>query len=394
MKKKYLLTAMITLFSLTINCQITYHFSEDFSAECDFSKSASQTHIFKHQDSIIIEDVIYEQCCPKFALQISDIVNDSLYVNFYDTAFNKCDCMCYFNVRINAGKCLLPEITIIYNGATYILADYDSLVVESRLWSNLSGGYGSEVVECCRKTTYLKFETDPYVNTPFEKQVLASTDSLETWQKIGNIKETDKKIYFRDINNKQGLLYDFGASVGDLIKIVNYSLNINPDTLIAEVVDIDTLEYLGIDRKRFEVRDTFSDQSDFWIEGIGSVKGLLNPCLELEGGFRELLCVHDNERLIYKNEERGVCFMEDTVTFIETKEFSDFRIFPNPSNGFIRVESNSEQDYNYAIYNTVGQLMDQGKLKQVVQLELNQGVYVITIYDKQKVVYRQKILIE
>lgn len=191
---------------------------------------------------------------------------------------------------------------------------YDSIMVESKTWSNLSGGYGVEMVECCYSTTFLKIETDPFINTIDEKQILASTDSLQSWSKIGNIKESGKKVYFRDLENNQGLLYDFGASVNEIVKVVNYAQDIELDTIVVRVEKIDTIEYLGIQRQRFEVKDTLSSQIDYWITGIGSIKGLLNPCLELCGGFRELLCVHDDGSQIYQNPNRLTCYINDTCT--------------------------------------------------------------------------------
>jgi hypothetical protein len=200
---------------------------------------------------------------------------------------------------------------------------YDSIVTESKTWSNLSGGYGVEMVECCYSTTYLKIEIDPLINTIDEKQILASTDSLQNWVKIGNIKETDRKIYFRDLHNNQGLLYDFGASIGDTVKVVNYAQEIDPDTIIVYIEKIETIEYLGVQRQRFKVKNSLSGQYDYWITGIGSVKGLLNPCFDIPGGFRELLCVHNEGIQVYQNPNRLTCYINDTCT----KPIADFNYY-------------------------------------------------------------------
>lgn len=61
--------------------------------------------------------------------------------------------------------------------------DYDSIIIESKIWSNLSGGYGVEMAEYCYSTTFLKIETDTLINTIDEKQILASTDSLKNLDK-------------------------------------------------------------------------------------------------------------------------------------------------------------------------------------------------------------------
>jgi hypothetical protein len=154
----------------------------------------------------------------------------------------------------------------------------------------VNGYYGADMKEHIRETTFIKLEVDPTINTIDEKQVLISKDSLKTWTKVGNIKEVEKKIYFRNLENVEGLLYDFGVKQEDTIRTVNTSVQVR-DTIIFKVVKVDTLNYLGVDRKRFEVIDILSHMTDYWIEGIGSLEGLFRPAFGLVGGFMKLLCV-------------------------------------------------------------------------------------------------------
>lgn len=389
---------LVTFTIISAFSQTSYSYSDDFTAICNGSENlkSNKTRIYLKNDSIIIEDVIYNQCCPEFALKISDVVNDSLLIVFSDTTtIMMCDCMCDFDIEINAGKTPLESLTVIYNGVGFLLKNYDSIVVESKLWSNLSGGFGVEMAECCHSTTFLEIKTDPLINTIDEKQILASTDSLKTWTKIGNIKESGKKIYFRDLENNQGLLYDFGVSEGDIINIVNYAQNIDLDTIVVRVENIDTIEYMGIQRQRFEVQDTLSGQKDYWISGIGSVKGLLNPCLQLCGGFRELLCVNDEGVQIYQNPDRMSCYIDDNTTGINDYGINDFNVYPNPSNGFISVDYSDEiTDLSYNIINTVGQLVDSGNLKdKKIGVNLETGLYILRIKKKDRLIFEDKLLI-
>jgi len=72
---------------------------------------------------------------------------------------------------------------------------------------------------------------------------------------------------------------------------------------------------------------------------------------------------------------------------------NNFQIFPNPSTGFINIMSNNHKGLDFRIYNSIGQTINQGKLKQDLQLDLKQGIYILTILDKYQLVYRQKIVI-
>jgi hypothetical protein len=388
--------AIIT--ALSASGQINYSYSDNFSATCNETDNLdlAQTYIYLHNDSIIIEDVINNQCCPEFALKISEVINDSLFITFSDTTSMMCDCMCDYDVRINAGKLPMENLIVVYNGKAFLVNSYDSIVVESKIWSNLSGGYGVEMVVCCYSTTFLKIETDPLINTPDEKQLLASTDSLKTWEKIAYIKESDKKIYFRDLDNHQGLLYDFEASIGDTINIVNYSQNFDPDTIVVQVKDIDSVNYLGVQRQRFEIQDIHGNHKDYWITGIGSMNGLLNPCIEITGGFRELLCVHNHEMLIYMNSERMTCYMDDdNLTAADDYDIEEIEVFPNPSSGLIHIDYNGEKnDLTYSIISPAGQLIFYGKLNdRTINVNLETGFYILRINDKDKLIFEEKLLI-
>lgn len=61
--------------------------------------------------------------------------------------------------------------------ASFGQAGYDPLVSESKLWSNLSGGYGAAMIECCIQTSFVKFEAMASAAGVGEKKVLVSTDS-------------------------------------------------------------------------------------------------------------------------------------------------------------------------------------------------------------------------
>ena len=272
--------------------------------------------------------------------------------------------------------------------------NYDSLVVYSKLWSNLSGGLGGNRNECCRMTTFLKFAFDTSINTIDEKQVLESTDSMKTWEKIGTIKESNKKIYFRDLKNNQGLLYDFSAKKGDSLKLVNYSNGLS-DTILCKVMNIDTLDYYGIKRKRISLSYDYS-LIDNWIEGIGSENGLLNPCIFIVGGFRELLCVHKNTDAIYLNTKRNTCYIKNENVGFELFKNPKIRIYPNPTSGeFIIDGIEITQGIELSIYNTSGLLIQkQNLLTKNIKLNLEKGFYILILKMNNEIIFKQKILID
>jgi hypothetical protein len=272
--------------------------------------------------------------------------------------------------------------------------NYDSLVVTTKLWSNVSGYYGADMNEHVRETRFFKFDVDPTINTLDEMQVLTSNDSLKTWTKVGNIKELEKKIYFRNLENEEGLIYDFGAKQEDTIRTVNTSVQYR-DSITFKVVKIDTINYFGVDRKRFEVIDILSHMTDYWIEGIGSIESLLRPTFSAVGGFMKLLCVHENSNQIYQNPLRNTCYEHAEGTGIEEIGKSKFYLFPNPTLGKIFIEGiNETQNLNMCVYNVLGTLIYRRNIMtKEIQLNLEKGVYILAFEGKNNFNYKQIITI-
>jgi len=75
-----------------------------------------------------------------------------------------------------------------------------------------------------------------------------------------------------------------------------------------------------------------------------------------------------------------------SVTEIEN-EYFDFSIYPNPANSFLTIETESEEQFTFYIYNNIGGLMEEGKVigKQIIEISsLSAGLYLIRTNDKTK----------
>ena len=110
--------------------------SEHFSAKCigevgDENQSTIPT-ITIENDSVIIQHIDYVQCCADFALRISEVINDTLYVAFSDVATALCDCMCNFAVRISVEKSVSKTMKVYYNGTFYDLNTSDSKQINNQ----------------------------------------------------------------------------------------------------------------------------------------------------------------------------------------------------------------------------------------------------------------------
>ena len=124
------------LYELNITAILKDVSSDNFSAICigeigDENQSTTPAIIVEN-DSVIIQYIQHEQCCAEFGLKISEVINDTLYVTFSDTAIYLCDCMCNFSVRISAIKSVSQTLKIYYNGVVYNLNASDIKQVKSQ----------------------------------------------------------------------------------------------------------------------------------------------------------------------------------------------------------------------------------------------------------------------
>jgi hypothetical protein len=100
--------------------------------------------------------------------------------------------------------------------------DYQPFVDSTKMWSNTINQY---------PTYYIRFQGDTVINDTAYLRAWQSFDTtLVEWEICGFIREeTDlKRVYFRNFNNKEGLMYDFGMQAGDSAFVKNL-YRFNPD---------------------------------------------------------------------------------------------------------------------------------------------------------------------
>ena len=108
----------------------------------------------------------------------------------------------------------------------------------------------------------------------------------------------ERKVYIQGNNETHILFYDFSMQEGDSIQAWNYG----SQYLWYYLDSIRTADIAGKLRKIFYLHNSY--ETVVWVEGIGSLAGLLKPGIEqsLEyWGAGELLCMEQNEEFIYKS---------------------------------------------------------------------------------------------
>jgi hypothetical protein len=187
----------------------------------------------------------------------------------------------------------------------------------TKLWRTLRGGWGAFMVAGCGGTYTHIFEGEAIVDDQTYLKVYEATDSLYTnWGLTGYIREDTltQKVYFHaGWEVGEGLIYNFDIEVGDSVYIDNYYMDFTDALLICD--SIDSVAISSEYRKRYYLLPAYgSYYADIWIEGIGSIYGLLFSGVYgagYAGGFSYLLCQSQNDTLIYSDTVFESCYINE-----------------------------------------------------------------------------------
>ena len=167
------------------------------------------------------------------------------------------------------------------------------------------------------------------------------------------LREDNGKVWERLNNQREILLYDFTANVGDTLWCGLWA-----DEYHYNIVDSISIEHIGgVDRKKFWFGLEYGwfgiiTAAEIWIEGIGSDLGLLySGSAGICGAYYCTLCFHQNDELIWQNPNYDDCTFDAVGENIGVKKV----LYPNPTRGTIRIEADNIR--HVAIYNNLGEII-------------------------------------
>ncbi|HOI31896.1 MAG: T9SS type A sorting domain-containing protein [Bacteroidales bacterium] len=264
--------------------------------------------------------------------------------------------------------------------------DHYPLIQENNSWNVLSV-VGSFIDTTYYTITY-KLTGDTIINSKAYKKLYASEEEqAANWSLWAFMREdTDKKVWIRwHQDDEEFLAYDFSIDVGDSV-----------------LVGVDNPEYLRVDsiseivinqsqRKKFWLSainfPTYYKET--WIEGIGSNKGICwSGSVLVVGGWFRLLCMHENETLIYANPNYESCYL---ITDINEIENPIVELFPNPANTQTSLklpENTVLSQTQIELYNPAGSLLYKAKpgshFHKIDVAHLPKGLYLVRVWDGER----------
>ena len=216
-------------------------------------------------------------------------------------------------------------------------------------WATLVYGLGSWNIPCNVETQYVYFEGDSIVTGYSYKKVFSCDDKLhENIKYEGLIREQEKKTYFIPTNSEtEYKLYDFSLEEGMIFEYIDWWYHELPPISFC-IKQVDFVEINGVQKKRMKL--TGLPPFDViiyatWIEGIGSLNGLFEPCGVLApGGNRILLCYFQNNEVVYKTPEYPECYYdkpEELIPFMKQPDIG-VSVYPNPVDRVLNISSPEE----------------------------------------------------
>ena len=258
-----------------------------------------------------------------------------------------------------------------------------------------SNAIWSEVFTCMQpdiiETYQYGISGDTIINTTLYHKIYLLNDTvypLITGQYCGAIREDSlKRIFVIGCNcaypgttgNEEVVLYDFSKSVGDTVFVGMDS--IGPEGYLV----IDHIDSMLIDnnfRKTFYFSTLYYD---YWIEGIGSTRGLFSPIIWQPTGYQKwkLICFKQDDMVKYLNPDYSNCFpiLSGINNLIQNK--TNVEIYPHPVTDISTLDfSNTQGDYSILeIFNILGKKVKhinlQGKKTiKICNYEYKPGIYI------------------
>jgi hypothetical protein len=205
---------------------------------------------------------------------------------------------------------------------------YHPLVETGKIWSTR---YAIE--QTWIYSDFKKFEGETTINGNIYQKVWDTQDtSLANWDLRGFIRENAQHqvFYLSSFANQEKLIYDFSLQPGDSVKLWDEPFWFRLDSITNSTL------LTGEIRPQFYLSMTGTNFTDRWIEGIGSLWGLLeSTSSSWVGGTSDLLCFTENDTLKYHNPAFSGCYV---ITGIRDREVvQPFRIILSPGSEKLNI---------------------------------------------------------
>ena len=208
-------------------------------------------------------------------------------------------------------------------GMTMNAQDYHPIVEDGKQWNVLFSYPWNPPEPPHRYTDIYKIEGDTLVDgVPYKVMYATRNEDLTGWNLWGFLRETEDGQVFsrRPSTSDEQLLYDFSMEVGDTICMCDYGY----DECCMVVVEKGEILVNEEPRQQIVLEYPFGE-TETWIEGIGSLYGIIDSGSHfLVGGSTDLLCYYEDGDLIWQNSYPSI----NSCYFVYPSQHGDLVISP------------------------------------------------------------------
>ncbi len=205
-----------------------------------------------------------------------------------------------------------------------------------------------------------------------------------------------RKIYSLDNQNNLRLYFDFTVQLGDTVTLYSPFYNSLDTFVVSQISNVDinsssrkkvTLDYCS---SSFYVQNI-----DTWIEGIGSLKGLIyGSSPPYVGSQYTLLCVSSTNQIFYQNTNFSQCYYTNVDIDEYRKPF--LLISPNPVIESIHVKNIPENATNLKVIDIYGSCVYKSIIingdMNVSLINLKSGLYILIIFNEKEILSTKSLI--
>ncbi len=246
------------------------------------------------------------------------------------------------------------------------------LLSKDKLWTQVNVNDEELYSYRVRVSDRLKWLSGNY----FNQLEISNEESGDVFTTIDYyVREESGKVWMYT-NEEERLIYNFNVDIGD-----EFSFDQDGENVSLVLENIGSIEDNSGDIRRVFIFESSLDDEcqngDFyWIEGVGSNKGLVlsslvnsieNPCVNLS-------CMQVKDAVIYSNSDFATCF----VVGVSNLDADEFILYPNPSSGDVFIES-SHKIESIRIHDLMGAQVKEVGSSTFSVSELTSGIYLLNI---------------
>jgi hypothetical protein len=182
------------------------------------------------------------------------------------------------------------------------------------------------------------------------------------------------KLWFRGLDGQEELLMDLSLAKND-----SFYFGLREPLLCT----VDTVYYKS-GKKYISLNEELTLYPILFIEGIGPFN-IFFSILVGSPWYAQIRCKRNDNILVFMNSDYGTCL--DTITGVNNILNESIRVYPNPTNEYINISTNSTECGIFQLFNNLGDLLLSMRIMDNEQIpigHLPNGVYLVKYQEHNK----------